>query len=213
MRQFGPVLDKEAFLDKILFYLKEYAQIMLPYLAIFIPLYLLARGCWLLRRKQPMNFNFRRELCMGLLALYSLFILAITVLPEISLGSGIRLSYPEGSFGPHNAGAQLIPGNFLNYLGFSLKHLGGGALVALIGNLCLFMPIGFLAQRCFGGAWWQYLLAGAGISLGIELFQLLLPRATDIDDLIFNTLGMLGGHFLGKGYSRLVRRKAREQGS
>ena len=127
MRQFGPVLDKEAFLDKILFYLKEYAQIMLPYLAIFIPLYLLARGCWLLRRKQPMNFNFRRELCMGLLALYSLFILAITVLPEISLGSGIRLSYPEGSFGPHNAGAQLIPGNFLNYLGFSLKHLGGGA--------------------------------------------------------------------------------------
>ena len=80
-------------------------------------------------------------------------------------------------------------------------------------GLCPMFTIGFLAQRCFGGAWWQYLLAGAGISLGIELFQLLLPRATDIDDLIFNTLGMLGGYFLGRGYARLAhRRGAREQG-
>lgn len=181
---------------------------MLPYLAVFVPLYLLARGCLLLRRKKPMEF--RRELCLGLLALYALFVLAITVLPEISLFHGIRFSYPDGSFGPHNAGVQPIPGNFLRYLGFSLKYLGGGALVALIGNLFLFTPMGFLAQRCFGGAWWQYLLAGAGISLGIELFQLLLPRATDIDDLIFNALGMLGGYFLGRGYARLAgRREAR----
>ena len=195
-------------MDKILFYLEKYAQLMLPYLAVFVPLYLLARGCLLLRRKKPMEF--RRELCLGLLALYALFVLAVTVLPEISLFHGIRFSYPDGSFGPHNAGVQPIPGNFLRYLGFSLKYLGGGALVALIGNLFLFAPMGFLAQRCFGGAWWQYLLAGAGISLGIELFQLLLPRATDIDDLIFNALGMLGGYFLGRGYARLAgRREAR----
>ena len=44
-------------------------------------------------------------------------------------------------------------------------------------------------------------------------FYQLQGRTGDIDDLIFNTLGMLGGHFLGTGYSRLVRRKAREQGS
>ena len=186
-------------------YLDYYARLMLPYLAVFIPLYLLARGCWILRRGQPMEF--RHELKLGLLALYALFVLAVTVLPEISLSRGIRFSYAEGSFGPHNAGIQLIPGNFLRYLGFSLKYLGGGALVALIGNLCLFAPMGFLAQRCFGGAWWQYLLAGAGISLGIELFQLLLPRATDIDDLIFNALGMLGGYFLGRGYARLAGRR------
>ena len=199
-------------MDKVIFYLKNYAQLMLPYLAIFVPLYLLARGCWLVRRNQPMNFQ--RELCLGLLALYTLFVLAITVLPEISLNGGLVFSYPEGSFGPHNAGFQLVPGNFLNYLGFSLRYLGGGALVALIGNLCLFLPMGFLAQRCFGGRWWQYLLAGAGISLGIELFQLLLPRATDVDDLILNTLGMLGGYFLGNGYGSLVRRKReKEQGS
>ena len=80
-------------MDKVLFYLKDYALLMLPYLAIFVPLYLLARGCWLVRRNQPMNFQ----------------------------------------------------------------------------------------------------------------------RATDVDDLILNTLGMLCGYFLGNGYGRLVRRKREKE--
>ena len=79
--------------------------------------------------------------------------------------------------------------------------------VDVLGNLAVFVPFGMAVaaatlprrprsgQRRFGWRWWVGVTAvGALLSLGIELAQLFIPtRATDIDDLILNTLGTVAG--------------------
>jgi glycopeptide antibiotics resistance protein len=80
--------------------------------------------------------------------------------------------------------------------------------VDVLGNLAVFAPFGMAvaaatlpprssrsARRQFGWRWWAGVAgAGALFSLSIELAQLFIPtRATDIDDLILNTLGAVAG--------------------
>ena len=81
-------------------------------------------------------------------------------------------------------------------------------LVDVLGNLAVFVPFGMAialatlptrtrvaARRRFGLRWWRNIAAiGFLLSLGIELAQLTIPtRATDVDDIILNTLGTLFG--------------------
>ena len=67
-------------------------------------------------------------------------------------------------------------------------------------NVLLTVPLGFLLPmiwqryRNFGDTF----LAGFGTSLSIEVLQLFSGRSTDIDDLIFNTLGACLGFLLAK---------------
>ena len=50
-------------------------------------------------------------------------------------------------------------------------------------------------MRSGGKRFRKVLLAGAGLSLAIEIIQLLLPDSvTDIDDLMLNTLGVAIGY-------------------
>jgi glycopeptide antibiotics resistance protein len=65
-----------------------------------------------------------------------------------------------------------------------------------IGNIILFMPLGYMLSVKWPHLTTQkILLIGCLASLSIELTQLLIPnRCTDIDDIILNTLGTwLGG--------------------
>lgn len=70
-------------------------------------------------------------------------------------------------------------------------------------NIILFMPFGFLLPLIwsrferFRCVW----IAGASFSALIELSQLLNNRATDIDDLILNTIGAVLGAMLFKLFS------------
>jgi glycopeptide antibiotics resistance protein len=81
-------------------------------------------------------------------------------------------------------------------------------LVNLLGNIAMFIPTGIALPaiypqlRSFG----KTLLAGAGLSLCIELAQLpFYTRASDIDDLLLNTAGVV----IGYGIFALVRRLRR----
>lgn len=68
-------------------------------------------------------------------------------------------------------------------------------------NMLLFVPMGILLPMIWG----KYrklrntALFGFGISLTIELAQILTLRATDVNDLITNTLGAVLGFTLGRG--------------
>ena len=70
-------------------------------------------------------------------------------------------------------------------------------LVNLIGNVAMFIPTGVILPVLYRSVnrYWKDVFAGAVLSLCIELLQLpFASRATDIDDLILNTLGAaLGG--------------------
>lgn len=99
---------------------------------------------------------------------------------------------------------DLVPFN-----GFVDAPVWYGPVVNTLGNLALFVPVGFLAVllwRTFSrpdpsrpawhrrGVLWAT-CAGAVLSLGIEVAQFVFARGyTDVDDLILNTLGAtLGG--------------------
>ena len=79
-----------------------------------------------------------------------------------------------------------------------------GTLVSVLGlilNVILFVPLGFLLPVL----WQNFRRMGAcgafglGLSLAIELMQMLTFRATDVNDLITNTAGTLLGFLLAKG--------------
>ena len=80
------------------------------------------------------------------------------------------------------------------------------ALLNLVGNTAMFIPLGIVWPVVFKklDAHGKIIAAGFGVSLAIEILQLpFFDRATDIDDLILNTLGFL----MGYGIYLLVTRK------
>ena len=76
----------------------------------------------------------------------------------------------------------------------------------VIMNVVVFVPIGFtlgLAFRKLKG--WHAVLAGMGISLGIELLQWFFRKGfADVDDVIHNALGCVIGYLLYLGMKRVV---------
>ena len=82
-------------------------------------------------------------------------------------------------------------------------------LTNIIGNVALFIPTGIILPIIWKGLdrWWKAIPTGMLISLIIELAQLpFASRATDIDDLILNSLGVIIGYII-YAEARAVRRR------
>ena len=70
-------------------------------------------------------------------------------------------------------------------------------LLNIIGNVAMFIPSGIVLPIVYKrlNTFWKVLTTGIGISLCIEIIQLPFSvRATDIDDLILNTIGVIVGY-------------------
>ena len=95
-------------------------------------------------------------------------------------------------------------GPFFSLGGVNLKPFATfGDLYILAGNIVMFLPFGFfpaLLFRNFG--WRKALLTGFCVTAFIEVTQLLMGRAFDIDDLMLNTLGAFLGFALQKALGR-----------
>ena len=85
--------------------------------------------------------------------------------------------------------------NLIPFQDFSPSNITGMVL-----NTVMFAPLGFLLPAYFERyrRWGRTLAAGFLTSLTVELIQLFTFRATDVDDLIMNTLGTLVGFLLAK---------------
>lgn len=85
--------------------------------------------------------------------------------------------------------------NLIPFQDFSRSNIMGMVL-----NAIMFAPLGFLLPAYFERYrhWGRTLAAGFLTSLAVELIQLFTFRATDVDDLIMNTLGCLVGFLLAK---------------
>ena len=71
------------------------------------------------------------------------------------------------------------------------------AMLNLIGNTAMFIPLGIVWPAVFNklNTHGKVIAAGVGVSLAIEILQLpFFGRASDIDDLILNSLGFLMGY-------------------
>ena len=78
----------------------------------------------------------------------------------------------------------------------------------VVGNGAMFVPSGIVLPVVYRqlNDFWKVVAAGAFISLCVEILQLPFPsRATDIDDLIMNTLGVMVGYGIYAAFKRLKR--------
>jgi len=68
----------------------------------------------------------------------------------------------------------------------------------IIMNVVVFIPIGFFIKASYKWlSWWNILICGLIISIGIECLQFFLKRGVaEIDDLFHNSLGCLIGYLL-----------------
>lgn len=82
-------------------------------------------------------------------------------------------------------------------IGRALRARSYWLLFMLVGNIVMFMPIGFFPALLWRNwKWWKALLTGLCTSAAIELIQFFIGRSTDIDDVILNTTGTIAGFWI-----------------
>jgi glycopeptide antibiotics resistance protein len=125
----------------------------------------------------------------------------IAVLLSVTLN--LSRIWPPLFYGFPLPGVDWFGGN-VNFMLF--ENIGSrSGIMMLIGNILLFVPLSLLAPLLWRRDSWRFaVLLGGALSLGIELIQLAIGRAFDIDDLLMNTLGALLGWML----HRLIRAHA-----
>jgi glycopeptide antibiotics resistance protein len=120
-------------------------------------------------------------------ALVYVAVLALVTLLPISWSLGL-------SRWPSDYRPQLVP--FEGIL-VELENSPVETLAELLGNVLLFIPLGFLLPLLVPTMrrWWRVLAVGTGVSLLIELYQLAWPgvRKASVNDLLMNALGAVLG--------------------
>ena len=79
----------------------------------------------------------------------------------------------------------------------------------VVGNMIMFIPTGIVLPVVYKrlNCFWKVVVVGAAISLCIELLQLpFASRATDVDDLILNTMGVAVGYGIYAAFRHLKRK-------
>lgn len=132
-----------------------------------------------------------REICLLLFVMSICGILSVTLRPPAGWGTPL----PEKKEMWENL--NLIPFRMFRIYGYYFRW--GNFLYILInfiGNMLVFLPLGFFPVLLFRKAhWWRSVLVGGGISLLVESGQFFLMRQCDIDDVILNALGALLGYW------------------
>lgn len=98
--------------------------------------------------------------------------------------------------------------NLAPFWSYGAIHSGNRLFMVLdIMNVTAFVPVGFLLCCSIGlTKWWQVLLIGIAISVGIEVLQFVLLRGfAEFDDVFHNALGCLVGYEAHNGISSTIR--------
>ena len=155
--------------------------------ACFAALWLALRIAVWCRQKR---IDWKREAVLLLMYVNLAVILRYTFFPLFRLNGQVRpLVFDPAHVLPLRT--NLIP--FVRLPGFHSAAFAENVL----GNAAMFLPSGIVLPLVYPqlDRFWKVLAAGAGLSLSIELLQLpFAARTTDIDDLIFNTLGVAIGY-------------------
>lgn len=133
----------------------------------------------------------RRDLCGVLLLL--VYLLGVGLVTGPSLYQLLVWHFPTPRL-------ELIPFADIISVLMDTTTPGAGAFTNIVGNLVLLLPLGFLLPL-----FWRYfdsakrtIMFSAGLSLSIELIQLIAGGVTSVDDLILNTAGAAIGFVMAK---------------
>ena len=126
---------------------------------------------------------------------------AVMAVLAVTLGQG-------GNMGQSTA-VNLVPGSGIRTaLNNTNQELGA---LNLVGNVVMFASVGLLLPVAIGLRWLSTVAVAAVLSILIEVQQLIIGRAFDVDDILLNTGGAAMGAVVGVALaSRLQRREGRE---
>ena len=178
---------------------------MLPYMATIVPFHVFIR--LIVLNLRGLRINWRHEIALFLFVMFAVGLASQTVFPGIVI---TRNGMDFDMSGQHNT--ALIPFRFFCYLYKDLfeYHVTDSLLIDYLGNIVMFIPIGFFIPLLWRSSDEATVTAGFLTSLSIEIIQLFLPRWTDIDDIILNTVGTTLGLLLYKmldmGWSESLRK-------
>ena len=158
----------------------------------FTLLWLLCRGMiWIQQKK----IVWKRETFLLLMYVNLAVLIRFVFYPFFTVNGEVQpLIISMNSIQPLRV--NLIP--LVNILDYDIKR---EAAINIIGNISMFIPTGIIMPILYKrlDRFWKVLLAGAGLSFGIEMIQLLFPGSvTDIDDLILNAAGVAIGYGIYK---------------
>ena len=164
------------------------------FLSTFVP-FLLALGIgWYQRKKSGKRVSGTYYMFILIFALYIYGVYHLTGMGTVH--DGLRY------------GHLWVRGNQLNFIPFSY-----GVDITSCLNIALFIPFGFLIPVIWEQMSRLICVIGSGFAFSflIEMSQLLNSRCTDVDDLIFNTLGAVTGFGLFKLWNKRTGSKYRLQ--
>lgn len=170
-----------------LYFLYSFLQDGLPFSVTLTPLYLFLRFIFLFCRKQKNlsdKINIYREYIMFCLFIFIVHLFVQTFV----VNSGIK----DINITPFNIIIKEIIEFNKDITSFKTFILN------IIGNVVIFVPVGIFAAYLWNFSLKRTAVFGFLISLTIESTQLLLPRTSDVDDLMLNTFGTVIGYFIYK---------------
>ena len=179
-------------------------KITYPFLLVLIT------GLWILARvlvwTKSNVISWKREIQLILVYICTVVVARFTFFPFYKVDGKIQpLIFDAASVFPPRL--NLIP--LVNLFDYEIRR---EALINLIGNTAMFIPLGIVWPSVFRKLNTHAKVIGAGIctSLLIEILQLpFFDRVSDIDDLILNSLGFLMGYgiyLLAKAIGRTVKK-------
>jgi len=178
----------------------EYIFNGIPYMLCSVPFIVIIRVItFLIRKKKPQNWF--HEVGLLLFVMFCVGVASQTFIPKIEYGNTTNFIINQNVFGEIN----LIPGKIFSdtYHEWILNHDSMYLIINFIGNICLFLPIGFFISLLWENeSMKKTVLISFIMTLSIELLQLPQARGTDIDDLWINVLGAALGYFIYKILSK-----------
>lgn len=184
--------------------LKEFATLLI-FVCVVDIIYVFSRT---IKYKKTERWNFKAELSKFAFISYIAALIAILIVPKITIG----IDDTDGFFCYF-----LIPTHSYNIYPFKtiLAHLSlykNGDPIGLINlfvNSCLFIPFPLLLKLNYSNLKIRYcFFIPFGSILACECLQYFVGRASDIDDVILNTVGILFGMLFLQLINKLQMRTA-----
>ena len=174
----------------------EYMKLSLPWIVMFTAVWIPARVLYITGRRKRTGAVASRTVRET--ASHEVFLWLFGVSLTVILSQTLTVDGSPSFFVPK----LRTDGEYLNLIPLRslrrLKNTGTAAesrffMVNILGNIAVFVPLGAFFAAAFGRKIPGTALFCAAVSLAVELAQLFMPRAADIDDIILNTAGGVAG--------------------
>lgn len=167
----------------------NYVLKMFPYMIGVIPVFIVIRVIFYKMNKKD-KVNLKRELLMLIFFMFIIGLYSQAITGGFSIKNIKKVNIIPFKIFIDTYKEVFINGN-VNYF-----------IISFLGNIGMFVLVGLLIPAIWEVKDKIVILIGFLISLSIEIGQLFLNRGTDIDDLLFNTLGTIIGLVIYKIISK-----------